>query len=607
MGTLTCLEAAATDLNSFCSDETQPACQRCTRSGRLCSGYSYLGPRTKGYDDRRTELMLPVLALDSLPQLNGPDEQRSFQFYQFVTAPHLASDHDSSLWTVMALRLSHTRLSVRHAILAVGSLHEAVAHDGPPIGQDKLSKKQVFALQQYNKAISLLRQQLNEEDQHEPFVPLLLCALFVCMEYMQVNRRHSFMYLLQGRKLLHNSTSLTSSQHDLIRQTIAPVFIRSCLASYVFGALPMPIPDALNPYVEVPAVFRSGYEARDAFYPILDRCLRFRHLYKLNRQRKDQTLATDFSYRASSLDEPEAEVYEDLAVSRAEQQAILSRLSSWHSAFSVLAATKKQDAFLWAPSVILVQMLYHASIIWASTVFAENETDYDAYVGHFSAMLPFCTAYLDVTKSGACKKPLEQSSTMRNTKSNIRTAEWSLPFMKQDENKIDFSFESGVIMFLLFIAAKCRHSGVRNAAVELLFKYSKRQENISSASFTAYLASRWVETEMAAVRISNQYQKPQSRFSQHPDFEPGPAEPPLHYTEGTTARGANNIAVPKADGPNAEPDIAAAQFGIPEQCRISEILVERENGHSMRLIFVRRHNALDNSMEIWDEVVPLNS
>ena len=65
-------------------------------------------------------------ALSSLPDLQGDEQRRQFQFFRSCTKTAL--DPDSDYWSDLILSLCHTEPSVRYAVLALGGLHESIHH-----------------------------------------------------------------------------------------------------------------------------------------------------------------------------------------------------------------------------------------------------------------------------------------------------------------------------------------------------------------------------------------------------------------------------------------------------------------------------------------------
>jgi hypothetical protein len=343
-------------------------------------------------------MLLPVLTTS--PDFSSSHEQRSFQYFRFSTGPDLASDYDSNFWTALVLRFCHVEPSVRHAVLAVSSFHESLACDHSNFYKE-LSEQQVFALKQYNRAISLLRRQMNSFDNCHPIVPLLLCVLFACIEFMQKKIVEALTSLQQGRRLLVtllDSERLADHDLDLIRQHVVPVFLRASHTCYLFGFESPPVPEKLNAFLDLRQGFSSVQQARHAFYAILDDCLRWRFLYKASVQ-CDTRVPTDFAYQANRETHWQATPL-SVAALELQQQALLSRLCSWNTAFSVFMTVAHRHSSP-TPSLLLLQIFYLTATIWTSTTMSDVETVFDMHIDKFSALLPLCSAYLAATMPGS--------------------------------------------------------------------------------------------------------------------------------------------------------------------------------------------------------------
>lgn len=155
------------------------------------------------------------------------------------------------------LQICHTEPAVRHAVLAVSSLHEGLGGTMPFTDGSLSRTQQSFALQQYNKAIARVLDQMNNP-LTKPLASLLTCVLFVCIEYMQGKDKESLIHLEQGRQLL---TQLDRRSNDpemeCIVQHIVPMYTRLSLTSFLFGGSPVAIPDALKTQGDMPPTFDS--------------------------------------------------------------------------------------------------------------------------------------------------------------------------------------------------------------------------------------------------------------------------------------------------------------------------------------------------------------
>jgi hypothetical protein len=117
-------------------------------------------------------------------QIPGCQKDRKLLHYFCVQASHDLSGYLSSeFWSRVVLRFSHTEPAVRHALVAVSSIHlEFVTHGSPDDRQSRRSGYDVEVLQQYNRAVRQLRSYLSGTAQPSIKVALICCALFYCFD-----------------------------------------------------------------------------------------------------------------------------------------------------------------------------------------------------------------------------------------------------------------------------------------------------------------------------------------------------------------------------------------------------------------------------------------
>lgn len=441
--------------------------------------------------------MILLPAVKAIPDLRSDSEQRSFEFFRHVTGPRLSSDYDSGFWITTVLKFSHTTPAVRHAVLAVSTLYEALIYESTD-HNGQLVKKKIFAFQQYNRAIALLREQLNSRDDQEPLAHLLLCVLFVCLEFIQRKNIEALTHLQQGRQLLHTtiqSKRLQKSQSNLISQHIVPTYMRSGLTLYLFGIGTPPVPESLNLHLEIPEVFQSVDQARNTFYSILDDSLRWRFLWKTS-QNRDPRVPTDFAYKTTHYNSKKL-TPQKIKEFEVKQEVLLSRLSQWNTAFSLFKASNACPCTPTA-SFLLLQILYHTSIIWTSTAMSEAEQIFDEYLEQFSAIIPLCAAYLKARKDG--NEILEERFSKEYVCFNLTDPQPNKTKIddKESQERIAFSFETGIVPVLFLTAAKCRHPHIRRAAVSLLSQHGHCQENLWKAKVFANIAAYMIHVETEA-------------------------------------------------------------------------------------------------------------
>lgn len=152
-------------------DETKPECLRCTTTRRVCDGYSHV----QIVDcSGRTRVPLSFTVESSGDLHPCTISKRCFEFFVRISSPQLAGFFGSAFWERLVLQAAHHEPAIRHAITAIGSLHEQHL-----VGTDDGS---VFALQQYSLAIRSLLAPLEQQRKRGINVCLISCILFTCFE-----------------------------------------------------------------------------------------------------------------------------------------------------------------------------------------------------------------------------------------------------------------------------------------------------------------------------------------------------------------------------------------------------------------------------------------
>jgi hypothetical protein len=100
------------------------------------------------------------------------------QFFYERTVRKLNPFGADDFWDIHVLRATHHEPSIRHAIVALGSLHEKFEESRG----STLPDGDNFSLQQYNKAISSLLKPFSSGGQQTMDVCLTASILFACFE-----------------------------------------------------------------------------------------------------------------------------------------------------------------------------------------------------------------------------------------------------------------------------------------------------------------------------------------------------------------------------------------------------------------------------------------
>ena len=475
-------------------DEIKPFCMRCTKTGRRCDGY--LDAKTMSQRRRRSGLLTssagdPQAPLTLFYDWASSDERRAFHFFQHITAPCLSGDLDGAFWRVLVLQICQSEPAVRHAVLAVSSLHEGMVQATTLTPHANAEGRNAFALYQYNRAIACLLDQMRTVDAR-PLVPLLTCVLFVCIELMQSKDRESLLHLDQGRQILNQlgrKPSARNPEIDLIKQHLVPMYTRLSLTLLMFGGEPVEIPTPLKTLTELPMIFETIDEVRYALYDFMDACLRFAkktHVAKLTEIPSEQMRAF-----------------------KKEQDYLLRKLAKFNVAFSLYRSTKPRDGP--AGSIALIQIHVHTTFIWVSTALSQHETVFDDYVDTFSAIIPLATEFVN---SLSAPPPSHDQHAGGRATGPAPSAADTRRFAAL------FTFEMYIIAPLYFVAAKCRHPIIRRAALDLLRRNPGRRENLWRANVMAAIAERTMRVEEKHLRPHSQ---PHSRQASPPELPAFPS------------------------------------------------------------------------------------
>ncbi|KAH7246672.1 hypothetical protein BKA59DRAFT_501576 [Fusarium tricinctum] len=231
-------------------DEGKPACKRCILSRRVCGGYQ------------------GTVAEHSLTwyrpnQLSAGDQKegRAFQFFTEMVGPVLSGPTDSYFWTHLVMQFSHFEPTMRHAVLSISSLYEEFAR-GSRITRQICGS--TFAVSHYNSAIKQVKSASDEQ------TILVLCVLFICIEYLQGDFDAALQHSRHGIMILNSS-----SRPDWACQYLVPIFRRLSIIPLLFGAAtpPVRLPPLIGFETPLPSKFDDTRGAQIAIDDLMVRTM----------------------------------------------------------------------------------------------------------------------------------------------------------------------------------------------------------------------------------------------------------------------------------------------------------------------------------------------
>lgn len=214
--------------------------------------------------------MVAVIQRLSIHAPGNAREKRGFEYFATTTASELTGFYDPNFWEQLVLQASSADPSLRHAVIAIGSLHEEFANKRLSYYKDNDVHAETFAINQYAKAIGHLRRSLSSGKQ-APLTALMSCILFVCFDSLRGFFDSAMVHLRSGLKILKDIRTRCCDENHLILTQIAPLFKRLSLQAILYidtrstparRAIVKDLEDVAGKEDEIPQQFQSLAEAR---------------------------------------------------------------------------------------------------------------------------------------------------------------------------------------------------------------------------------------------------------------------------------------------------------------------------------------------------------
>ncbi|KAF5665065.1 hypothetical protein FHETE_6812 [Fusarium heterosporum] len=177
-----------------------------------------------------------------------------------MVGPILSGPTDSYFWTDLVMQFSHFEPTVRHAVLSISSLYEEFAR-GSRITLQICGS--TFAVRHYNSAIKLVKSASDEQ------TVLVLCVLFICIEYLQGDFDAALQHCRHGIIILNSS-----SRPKWVCEYLVPIFRRLSIIPLLFGgARPAHLPSLVGFETPLPPKFNNTREAQTAIDDLMVRTM----------------------------------------------------------------------------------------------------------------------------------------------------------------------------------------------------------------------------------------------------------------------------------------------------------------------------------------------
>ncbi|KAI9857110.1 MAG: hypothetical protein M1813_008601 [Trichoglossum hirsutum] len=356
------------------------------------------------------------------------EERRALDFFCHYTARQFPGLFLDDFWNRL-LQLSYIEPAIRHAMIAVGSIHEQYETYTTTIAAagSVAETSHRFAVMEYNKATNSLVKRLSTGS-NSVLTTVVACLLFISLEFLRGEVDQALTHLQSGLNILSTwrEGPRVPTESSTVEE-ILPVFERLSMTSSLFGRPAFQLyaqqcDPATLPSAQV--TFDSLLGARKSLVCLVN--LSFQFIQTVMR-RKNKSEVT----------------FEDVV----RQNRLENLLCQWEQSFETLTRRKH-----WSQpeqnSITLLHIHHKTISIWIFTSLSPNETSFDQYNAIFERAIHMATVELADTFIGPSSQA-RQAST--------------------------FSFEMQLIAPTYFIAIKCRVGWIRRKAIALLFKLASKE------------------------------------------------------------------------------------------------------------------------------------
>ena len=376
-------------------------------------------------------------------------ERRFFDYFRSVAMPKSAKFFGSDFWGRRVLQISHSEPAVKHAVLALSSLHQQMEGNA----SSDWDKASGYALRSYNKALGHTSRLLSTTGKDNLEKGLIACALFIYYENMIGGYAFAQMHLQNGLRILQEARG--HQLNHTVPKDILQVFSRLDLQAMTFSDSRSPYPFAKSTHRvfepgPIPSTFSSVNDAMNYLFEHMTWVYLTCELYAI-------------AAESNALNHENAA---NLVIMKSKSDMYTAK---WDNAFGTfldqLEHQGKLSLDLLYGSVIL--HIYRSLItLVGDASFFPSELYYDNHHHLFERILTLVESLPEISKAPPdnCHPTIQKS----------------------------LSLELGIVMPLFHTAAKCRDPFLRRRAIAHL-KTLNRREGI----WDSFGAARVAETIMS--------------------------------------------------------------------------------------------------------------
>jgi hypothetical protein len=363
-------------------------------------------------------------------------EKRYFQYFRQKTVASTNSLMNSRFWDRIVLQVCHIEPAVKHAVLALSSLHQlSEARRDPGVAL----RHQRYADQHYQQALGAAQSLLRCSGPEDIDRVLVTCLVFTCFENVRGNYAASQLHTGSGRLIMaqHRERLRRLSRRNDLNE-IQQLFARLDVGAISFSPSNSRYPyDVASFYATNPNLIPDAFDTiEDARAPLID------HIrWSLIVRRTDL---------AAVLPDPSL-----FAILESDRSKVADHLVRWSSRFEELAASDRSASPIMTRTLRIWHQLVAIDVVanWYG-----SELRYDNHVAQYEHL--------------------------------VATAEEIIELLAQKPDRSAFSFDLGITIPLFATVERCRDPHIRRRALRAMHA-GPRQEGTWGPG-AALAAEKWM-------------------------------------------------------------------------------------------------------------------
>lgn len=396
-------------------------------------------------DADRTDGLIPRLITD--PAFEDLLEKRYFQFFRQKTIASTNSIVDSRFWDRLVLQACHTEPTIRHAVLALSSLHQL---SSLPSDSEANRQHRRYAEKQHQKALEAARSLIASAAPDDVDRILTACIIFIIFEGVRGDYRAAAVHMDSGRAIVAQNLRRLQQKgrrKDLLE--IQQAMARLDIPAICLSDRSSPYKYTLSDFHETcpnitPGRFEDVGEAQASLIDLV------RWLLLIGVCLEHEELHGDLP---------------TLARYQAEKIKCADLLEKWHWHFEeVIARAEDRES----PAILNMKCWYAAMQVLIKAEGYGLETRYDRYTYIFEECLRYAKQISDKLLRG--------------------------------DEKHSFSYDFGYLIPVYMCAVRCRDPILRRRALGILQSHP-RQEGIWESTAAAAVAAQWIAMEEEGLDI----------------------------------------------------------------------------------------------------------